>query len=815
MADLAQLQELSQDQQQDEVDQNGTKRKRQDDGAQQPRAKRNRYISIACNECKRRKIKCNGEAPCQRCGNLQLECVYAPNCCNNNFKDTLEFKQMHAHIMSLQDQVDTLWHSLNSLRTSLGHEIPQHEMTYNYGGEQARANTAPQAPMVIDPALHRSKSSPQQSRFQGPTSSAYSFGIARSSLQHMGVTSPEDGLDDDGTIQSQVPPQNHDGVKEPHYHLHPSLHAISALTKDEALRLCQIYEDEMGLMYPVVDFSKIKQYATLLFGLADSGMRRTLIVQGKGDALEDPDLDLVRLVLAIALVCESSGHNDLATSLYDGTSYKRKDGFEGNIDIQRIQIMILAAMYHFHTDDEGLSWRIIGVTARACVELGLHRSETYARLFQDDQDRAAALKVFWSVYVLDRRWSFGTGMSFALSDSDIDPALPKPTDSSPYLAAMIAYSEIASKVWQTYTKAGDDNLQSTSSKEQMGFLDYQIKQWHESLPASLQYVHPQSQEALNYRRRHPNDPEAINANGGRARHRLRVVLYLRLNQMRILIYRPILHSATSIANAGTTAQTVVDIARDTIGILSHLNQTSDIYRAQQMQFNYFLVSALGLLFLAVSHAPMQFSASCRNEFYTALELVRGLSATSVVSRRLWATVKGLKEIGPKLGLYARASDSDDVQDQRHPQEQSRPRQDGADHRDTQNSAMALASLAGHRVDENAFFAAHQQGTNQHNDSAQQATSGRANSSYSQTLNATVNGMANDLTSLFEAAGGYGMNGQSAVSSASGAAINNVQVIQENGQMPNAAAIGPSQGGAGMGMAYGNEDEFGRIMKDLF
>lgn len=27
------------------------------------------------NECKRRKIKCNGQVPCQRCGHLNLECM--------------------------------------------------------------------------------------------------------------------------------------------------------------------------------------------------------------------------------------------------------------------------------------------------------------------------------------------------------------------------------------------------------------------------------------------------------------------------------------------------------------------------------------------------------------------------------------------------------------------------------------------------------------------------------------------------------------------------------------------------------------------
>ncbi len=32
-------------------------------------------LKSGSNECKRRKIKCNGATPCQRCGNLSLECV--------------------------------------------------------------------------------------------------------------------------------------------------------------------------------------------------------------------------------------------------------------------------------------------------------------------------------------------------------------------------------------------------------------------------------------------------------------------------------------------------------------------------------------------------------------------------------------------------------------------------------------------------------------------------------------------------------------------------------------------------------------------
>jgi hypothetical protein len=100
-------------------------------------------------------------------------------------------------------------------------------------------------------------------------------------------------------------------------------------------------------------------------------------------------------------------------------------------------------MYHFHRDDEALAWRIVGLAARQALELGLHRRETYETVFTDSEERSAVIRTFWSVYVLDRRWSFGTGMPFALQDSDIDPNLPKPVCSLPInhiIILLIAYA---------------------------------------------------------------------------------------------------------------------------------------------------------------------------------------------------------------------------------------------------------------------------------------------------------------------------------------------------------------------------------------
>jgi hypothetical protein len=68
----------------------------------------------------------------------------------------------------------------------------------------------------------------------------------------------------------------------------------------------------------------------------------------------------------------------------------------------------------------------VGQIARMCIELGLHRRDSFLKVVTTEPERAKVLRLFWSIYVLDRRWSFGTGLPFALQDSDIDPSLPEP-----------------------------------------------------------------------------------------------------------------------------------------------------------------------------------------------------------------------------------------------------------------------------------------------------------------------------------------------------------------------------------------------------
>ena len=329
----------------------------------------------------------------------------------------------------------------------------------------------------------------------------------------------------------------------------------------------------------------------------------------------------------------------------------------------------------------------------------------------------------------------------------------------------------------------------------MEYLDYQILQWKNTIPDSLHF----SPSQLSH---------AVPPTESRTQLRLKVLLYVRANQMRILIYRPVLLSATSIMENRPYAQKAVDVAKDTIRVLTRLNELSDIYRTQQACFNYFLISALAVVFLAVSHAPAEFNRQVRDEFYMALDLIKGFSTKSYISQRLWRTIKGLKEVGPKLGLLSR---------------QPFTRDDADPH---SSAAVAMAGLAGHPVDEIGDFPSPQ--------------------GASPIGSSPINGqqMSFELTTLFEAAGGASWQGPHGgpppSSSSAGPGYRGVvhphhpphphppqsidgipspyvcsaQPHHGQGQMGHPASGAGGEPGTVVG-TYGNEGEFSKIMHHLF
>ena len=210
----------------------------------------------------------------------------------------------------------------------------------------------------------------------------------------------------------------------------------------------------------------------------------------------------------------------------------------------------------------------------------------------------------------------------------MDTNLPEPGHSTPYLTCMISYARLSTKIWGLVV--GWQNRSREAISEGCAYLDAQVQEWVRSIPRELRF-----------------DPYWRSPAGSEQTDRammLQVLLALQANQLRILVYRQNLLTSERIADDVAGASTAVETAKSTVHMLDYFSRVSDIYFQRPEPFNYFLISALAALFLAVLHAPARFSHACRPEFYTAVDMVRRSATRARSSRRLQKIIRSLKRI---------------------------------------------------------------------------------------------------------------------------------------------------------------------------
>lgn len=249
-----------------------------------------------------------------------------------------EYRAMNAHIHSLQEQVNHLYACLDALRT--GQPIP----VFNHGNEQyplhpALAQSDPYRNDVPQPHSHES-----HPRFQGPTTAAFSFDVARSSLQTMGITAPEmqEGNISDADVPFSGTPHQTRAPTAP-MTMHPNKDPLWKISKEEAIRLCRVFEEEMGLMYPLINMENVLAHVNSLFKFTEAAARSGLMNPFKPgpDTLGNSDIYILKMVLASSLIVEGDGQSDLARQLYESCREAYEARMLGPVDIKGLILLTL------------------------------------------------------------------------------------------------------------------------------------------------------------------------------------------------------------------------------------------------------------------------------------------------------------------------------------------------------------------------------------------------------------------------------------------------------------------------------------------
>lgn len=225
---------------------------------------------------------------------------------------------MDQTIQVLQDQVQRLQAELSASQNPNESSASPYPDPSSYTHQPSLAQVQPEGPYHVthSPAA---PSRVRHRRFQGPTSSAFSISVANSSLQTMGLTDLSlieaeghgyDHLTSTSPQQQQViNPLASSYAKDP----------IWSIGKDEAVRLCRAYDEEIGTMYPMLDIEQVIDKADKLFTFTEAATRHGLVDRSKPnpDSMHGPDIDMVKMILATALFLEGGGQCELGSALFD------------------------------------------------------------------------------------------------------------------------------------------------------------------------------------------------------------------------------------------------------------------------------------------------------------------------------------------------------------------------------------------------------------------------------------------------------------------------------------------------------------------
>lgn len=222
---------------------------------------------------------------------------------------------MSTTIQTLQDQVNNLYHTIETQRNTQESNISPYEGQETYPRHPSLTRSTPQGPYqtpLSEPQPHR-----RHLGYKGPTSSAFNFDVANSSLQTMGITDPETiGLLGPEKSPINSPRQHHTPLS---INSQQSQDPLWSIDLDEAMRLCGLYEEEMGVLTPMLDIEQIMLNAKLFFGSTEPAGRAgsTNGYKSSSRGLSSDDIYTLRLVLAVALIIEGGGRSELGKALFD------------------------------------------------------------------------------------------------------------------------------------------------------------------------------------------------------------------------------------------------------------------------------------------------------------------------------------------------------------------------------------------------------------------------------------------------------------------------------------------------------------------
>ncbi|TDL29327.1 hypothetical protein BD410DRAFT_758089 [Rickenella mellea] len=509
------------------------------DAGQKPVQLQRRRVWRACESCRRKKIKCDGNEPvCSQCTASRTQCTWLQTkdraALSRHYVQELEARLLHMEDVFKQvaPVVELLGKTPNGV--TLPAAIPAiSDIAKDKVGSQSPATPS----RTVTP---KDKSNITQN---SPTLSSASSGSGKKADDEVSDSFGQLALDEHGHLRwiggsstmaliqsfrqltssplSRISPMEEDphspgpSVNKLYFpasiffgkvHALPGAEEVEYPERDLADKLVDAYFTRLHYLLPVVDKpSFMNAYNHLMDNHADVGLART----------QTAFVALVFAIFACAarIVDDDRLHEESSDEGGTGMVYYERALIlhyisHASIQIAHVQCFVLLSSFLCSVNCLPQAWLLVGQAVRMGQDLGLHR--LCGQLNITPIDKQVRRKVWWSVYSLDRMLALALGRPLGVQDSDCDAEMPVELDDDElpdYFAgaqmpprkqpslmvgfvALIELYKIAGQVCrQIYAiDKCKDNLEPEKMAELLGsvaILDRDLTQWCDLLPPAF------------------------------------------------------------------------------------------------------------------------------------------------------------------------------------------------------------------------------------------------------------------------------------------------------------------------------------------
>lgn len=222
---------------------------------------------------------------------------------------------------------------------------------------------------------------------------------------------------------------------------------------------------------------------------------------------------------------------------------------------------------------------------------------------------------------------------------------------------MIGYVIVGDQAWTSLIKKNLLLSGQPPAKDAFNYFRYQLHKWHEELDPAVQFDSAEIES---------NEQFFLGSVQNETEVYVKTILYLRSNQGKILVLRPILIYPQAACNNTPLLVEVVIVAKKSIRALHTLITKTELYKTRRAIFQHFLSSSLSVLFLAAAHdaearANRHDSANDASdnttilgdavaELQTGLDLIDMLRITYPAAVKLWTRFDRPRQQLVQLGI---------------------------------------------------------------------------------------------------------------------------------------------------------------------